>query len=276
MGWQSPPPGHQSAVSLRKHLRELGRQLKGADWHYRKVTPSTVCLTQRCCVPADSLRRRWLPAQAHAPFGSIPRPGRLAQTAGREPGQHYMVLQLFFPPHFPTCTRRKTHPCRVIQSNCLAESPHFHMISHSEGAKRGSPAYKNHTASQQLHTTHKPTSLRAWTKESKHHNSPYTQQSSYLLQQKPSEKKPPFHKRHAGKHFPPTQAHPVRSAPPPHLPAISIGFSLFRLSLLPASEICAPKAALRSRSVSLPVLRDLKREHTRWCSNSPVRYVGFS
>lgn len=116
MGWQSPPPGHQSAVSLRKHLRELGRQLKGADWHYRKVTPSTVCLTQRCCVPADSLRRRWLPAQAHAPFGSIPRPGRLAQTAGREPGQHYMVLQLFFPPHFPTCTRRKTHPCRVIHS----------------------------------------------------------------------------------------------------------------------------------------------------------------
>lgn len=72
MGWQSPQPGHQSAGSLRKHLRELGRQLKGADWHYRKVTESVVCLTQRFYVPADSLGRQWLPAQASTPFGGVP------------------------------------------------------------------------------------------------------------------------------------------------------------------------------------------------------------
>lgn len=66
----------------------------------------------------------------------------------------------------------------------------------------------------------------------------------------------------------PSPGHPDTSAWHPHLPAISIGFSLFRLSLLPASEICAPKAAFKSRSVSLPVLRDLKGRHTTQCRKS--------
>lgn len=117
-GWagRAPRPGTRVQCPSVSTWGSWGDSWKVQTWHYRKVTRSTVCLTQRCYVPADSLRRWGLPAQASAPCGSIPQPGRLARTAGREPGQHYMVLQLFFPPHFPTCTRRKTHPCRVIHS----------------------------------------------------------------------------------------------------------------------------------------------------------------
>lgn len=135
------------------------------------------------------------------------------------------------------------------------------MISHSEGAKRGSLAcLQNHTASQQLHGTRKPTDLRALTEENKQ-TSLHSSRTAVKSHQK---RILPFV---GGAQ--PNSSHPTqpRTSPqiclPFHLPAISIGFSLFRLSLLPASEICAPKAALRSRSVSLPVLRDLKREHTR-------------
>lgn len=62
-------------------------------------------------------------------------------------------------------------------SSRLAESPHFHTLPHSEGAKRGSPAYKNHTTSQQLHSTRSPQTFEHSTKESKHHYTPHTPQS---------------------------------------------------------------------------------------------------
>jgi len=62
-------------------------------------------------------------------------------------------------------------------SNRLAESPHFHVLSHSEGAKRGSPAYKNHTTSQQLHSKRSPQTFERSTTESKHPYSPHTRQS---------------------------------------------------------------------------------------------------
>lgn len=54
----------------------------------------------------------------------------------------------------------------------------------------------------------------------------------------------------------PHPAHP--EVHPAHLP-ISMGFSC-RLSELPESGACVPKAALRSRSVRRPVLRDLQGE----------------
>lgn len=56
-------------------------------------------------------------------------------------------------------------------------------------------------------------------------------------------------------HFP---EHPSAPAGTPCTP-ISMGFSC-RLSVLPESGACVPNAALRSRSVSRPVLRDLKGE----------------
>lgn len=52
--------------------------------------------------------------------------------------------------------------------------------------------------------------------------------------------------------------HPHRGAAPAH-PPISIGFSC-RLSVLPESGTWVPNAALRSRSVRRPVLRDLRGE----------------
>lgn len=144
-------------------------------------------------------------------------------------------------------------------SSRLAESPHFHTLPHSEGAKRGRPAYKNHTTSQQLHSTRSPQTFEHSTEESKHRYTPHTRQSLPLPK---AIRKAASHLQKACRQTVcPNPGHPARSAWPPHLPAISIGFSLFRLSLLPASEICAPKAAFRSRSVSLPVLRDLKRGH---------------
>lgn len=270
MGWQSPQPGHQSAGSLRKHLRELGRQLKGADWHYRKVTQSTVCLTQQFYVPADSLGRRWLPAQASAPFGGIPREhdrARLARTTGHEPRQRYALLQLFSPPRFPTCKPRKTHPCRAIHIRTawqkVPTSTSYHI---QKGPKEEAlttkitPLASSYTA----RVAHRSLSA----PQKKANIITLLTHGSHFLCQKPSEKQPPICRGHAGKLFAPTQDHPARSTWPPHLPAISIGFSLFRLSLLPASEICAPKAAFRSRSVSLPVLRDLKRGHITWCRKS--------
>jgi len=262
MGWQSPQPGHQSAGSLRKHLRELGRQLKGADWHYRKLTPSTGCLAQQLYVPADSLGRQWLPAQASAPFGGIPRQrewARLAWTTGHEPGQPYALLQLFSPPRFPACKPRKTHPCRAIHTRTAWQKVPTSTCYHiQKGPKEEAlptkitPLASNCTAS----VAHRPSSA----PQQKANILTLLTHGSHSLCQKPPEKQPPM--AACRKTVRPSPGHPARSAWPPHLPAISIGFSLFRLSLLPASEICAPKAAFRSRSVSLPVLRDLKRGHT--------------
>lgn len=112
MGWQSPQPGHQSAGSLRKHLRELGRQLKGADWRYRKVTRA-----RRASPAAGVLHSAGGSGDQHGPVSL----GRHRQTRpgchGPQdaPGQHPALLQLFSPPCFPTCEPRDTHPRRAIR-----------------------------------------------------------------------------------------------------------------------------------------------------------------
>lgn len=176
-------------------------------------------------------------------------------------GAALRIAAAVLPSSLPSLQAQEDPPLQShLYSSRLAENPHFHMLSHSEGAKRGSPAYKNHTASQQLHSTRSPQTFERSTEESKHHCTPHTRQSLPLpkaIRKAASHSQGPCRQT-----VRPKPGHPARSAWPPHLPAISIGFSLFRLSLLPASEICAPKAAFRSRSVSLPVLRDLKRGHT--------------
>lgn len=64
-----------------------------------------------------------------------------------------------------------------------------------------------------------------------------------------------------GAQVPPTMAPPLpKELPPaPSGAPISMGFSC-RLSVLPESGACVPNAALRSRSVRRPVLRDLQGE----------------
>lgn len=205
MGWQSPQPGHQSAGSLRKHLRELGRQLKGADWHHRKVTQSMVCLTQQFYVPADSLGRQWLPAQASAPFGGIPREhdrARLAWTTGQE--LRYALLQLFSPPHCPACKPRKTHPCRAICIRAawqkIPTSTCYHI---QKGPKEEAlptkitPLASNYTA----RAAHRPSSA----PQKKANITALLTHGSHFLCQKPSEKQPPIRRGHAGKLFAPSQ-----------------------------------------------------------------------
>lgn len=240
MGWQSPQPGHQSAGSLRKHLRELGRQLKGADRHYRKVTQSTVPR------PAGAFLQTLLAHSGyqHGPLGHPQHHGPRTELGS---ASHCCSCSPSSPPARPEHPplQSHSHPSR------LAPSHRCHRLSHSQGARRGSPAYKNHTTSQQLHSTHSP--------QSRGKQTPLRSSHTALPEPRATGRAASQSRRGQAN---PSPGHPATSAWPPHLPAISIGFSLFRLSLLPASEICAPKAALRSRSVSLPVLRDLQRVQT--------------
>lgn len=170
------------------------------------------------------------------------------------PGQSWAVPATAAAALPPRCLpARPEHP--PLQSHShpsrLAPSHRCHRLSHSQGARRGSPAYKNHTTSQQLHSTHSP--------QSRGKQTPLRSSHTALPEPRATGRAASQSRRVQAN---PSPGHPATSAWPPHLPAISIGFSLFRLSLLPASEICAPKAALRSRSVSLPVLRDLQRVQT--------------
>lgn len=161
MGWQSPQPGHQSAGSLRKHLRELGRQLKGADWHYRKVTRSTLCLTQQF-VFLQTLRGGSGDRHRPASLGRHRRAqARLARAAGHAPGQRSALLQLFSPPCFPTCEPGDTHPRRAIhiatawQKVSTSTSYHIQKGSKEEALPtKITPLASNYTA----RAAHRPSS----------------------------------------------------------------------------------------------------------------------
>lgn len=180
MGWQSPQPGHQSAGSLRKHLRELGRQLKGADWHYRKVTQSMVCLAQQFYVPADSLGRLVISTGRRSLWRHPLRtqPGQAGTDYRTRAWAALGIAAAVLPSLLPNLQAQEDPPLQSHSYlNHLAESPHFHTLSHSEGAKRGSPAYKNHTTSQQLRSTCSSQTFERATKESKHHYTPHTWQS---------------------------------------------------------------------------------------------------
>lgn len=119
MGWQSPQPGHQSAGSLRKHLRELGRQLKGADWRYRKVTQSTGALPSGCG-PADSPGTQWVPAQASE---ASPATRATGQSLGS--ASHCCSCS---PSSLPDLHAQNTHPCRAIHTRAA-----WHQVTTSTG-----------------------------------------------------------------------------------------------------------------------------------------------
>lgn len=126
MGWQSPQPGHQSAGSLRKHLRELGRQVKGADRHYTQVTQSTGA-SPGGCAPADSPGTHWV---QHRPLRHPQHHGP-QDRARAVPAPAAAALP-------PRCLA--TTP--TLQSHArssLAPSHHCHRLSHSEGAEKRKP-----------------------------------------------------------------------------------------------------------------------------------------
>ena len=166
-----------------------------------------VCLTQRFDVPADSLGRQWLPAQASPPFGGVPQKhdqARLAWTTGHEPGQRYALLQLFSPPRFPTCKPRKTHPCRAIHTRAAWQKVPISTCYHiQKGPKEEAlptkitPLASNYTA----RVAHRPSSA----PQKKGNIITLLTHGSHFLCQKPSEKQPPICRRHVGKLFTPTQ-----------------------------------------------------------------------
>lgn len=184
MGWQSPQPGHQSAGSLRKHLRELGRQLKGADWHYRKVTRAW-CASPSSWSSADSPGGS---GDQHGPV-SLGRHRRdqagLARAAGRAWAASGIAAAVL-PSVLPNL-RAQGHPPSQSHSysNRLAERFHFHKLSHSEGVERGSPAYKITplASSYTARAAHRPSSA----PRKKADTIALLTRGSHLLRQKPPE-----------------------------------------------------------------------------------------
>lgn len=199
MGWQSPQPGHQSAGSLRKHLRELGRQLKGADWRYRKVTQSMGALPSGCG-PADSPGTQWVPAQASE---ASPATRATGQSLGS--ASHCCSCS---PSSLPDCTPRTPTPAEPFTLEPPGtKSPLPQVITLRRGQKRKPCLRKSH---------HYPavTQHTQPTEQGKANTAALLTHGTRFLCQEPPAKQPPICRRGEGKPQPRTSCQICLASPP--------------------------------------------------------------
>lgn len=166
------------------------------------ASPSGSVLLQTLLGHSSYQQRPALPLEASSPTNTIGQAGTDYRT---QAWQHHSTAAAVLPSSLPNLQAQEDPPLQSHHSysSCLAESSHFHMLSHSEGAKEEAlptkitPLANNYTA----HVAHRPSSA---PKKKANIITLFTHCSHFLCQ-KPSEKEPPICRKHVGKLFTPTQ-----------------------------------------------------------------------
>lgn len=197
MGWQSPQPGHQSAGSLRKHLRELGR-------HSRKVQTGITgrSLRARVPLPAGLLLQ---PLLGHT--GYQHRPGRHPQHHGDRAWAAPATAAAAVPPRCLACTPRTPTPAEPLTHELPGTKPPLPQVSTlRRGQKRKPCLQKSHQyPAGPQHTAHRAG-------ESKHHGTPHAWHS--LPVPKATSKAASHWRRGVGKPQPSTSCQIHLASPP--------------------------------------------------------------